>query len=309
MGNRFSRRRDAPVGSAETAATEQKTAEEPAVTQPAQDSGTTLAQEAVDTEDLEVVVRELVAIVACVPSEECVSEIKEVKAPELEPVAKDTPAPVQPEPVVLVSELSPPEPETAAEPKPVAEAQVAQEPDPEPVPEPEPTSNLEAEVEADAELISESVPAPAEALEQQTDVLTQEPLPDPVISSPTMIDLGVSDATPQPMDTPPSPDPTPALVDADEPSDIAVTDECQDGAEVSIISTLVPESEETSESLEKPMDVEAAGDMEQVVSDVNEETVSGLLQNLALKGNDLVADLIPTDVKIPDDAVVTDVST
>lgn len=304
MGNRFSRRRDAPVSSAETAATEQKTAEEPAVTQPAQDSGTTPAQEAVDTEDLDVVVRESVAVVASLPSEECVSEIKEVKAPESEPVAKDTPAPVQPEPVVLVSEPSPPEPE------PVAEAQVAPEPDPEPVPEPEPTSNLEAEVEADPELISESVPASAEDLEQQTDVLTQEPLPDPVISSPTMIDLGVSDATPQPIDTPPSPDPTPALVDADGPSDIAVTDECQDGAEVSIISTLVPQkSEETSESLEKPMDVEAAGNMEQVVSDVNEETVSGLLQNLALKGNDLVVDLIPTDVKIPDDALVTDMST
>lgn len=318
MGNRFSRRRDAPGNSAETAATEQKAAEEPEATQPAQDSGTMQTEVAADTENLDVVVKELVTLVAYSSPEECVEESKEVNAPdapgqlndvESESVAKDTPAPVQPEPLVLVSEPSPPEPEPAAEPKPVGEAPAAPEPAPEPVPEPEPTSNPGAEVEADPEPISEEAPVPAEVLEEQMDVLTQESLLDPVISSPALIDMGVSDATPQLINTPPSPDSNPAPVNADKPSGIAVTEECQDGADVSIISSCAPQKSEESESLEKPMEVEAAGNLEQVVNDVSEESVSGLLQNLVLKGNDVVADLIPTDVKIPDDTLITDMST
>lgn len=317
MGNRFTRKRDAPVNSAEPA-TEEKSAEEPEATQPAKDSGTVETQAAADEESLNVVVKELVTLVAYSTPEECVAESKEVNSPdppeqlsdvESESVAKDTPAPVQSKPLVLVSEPSPPEPEPAVESKPVAESPVAPEPAPEAVPEPEPTSNPEGEVEADPEPISEAAPAPVEALEEQIDVLTQESQAGLENSSPALVDMSVSDATPQPINTPPSPDSNPAPVNADKPSGIAVTEECQDSADVSIISTFVPQkSEETSESLEKP-EVEAAGNLEQVVNDVTEESVSGLLQNLALKGNDLVADLIPTDVKIPDDTPVTDMST
>lgn len=311
MGNRFSRRRDAPANSAETAATEQKTAEEPAATQPAEESGITQTQEAVEIENLDVVVGEPVTLVACIPPEECVSECKEVEAPaapaplndEPEPMAKETPAPVQAEPLVSVSEPTPPAPEPEPEPEPVAEAQLAPEPAPEPVPEPEPTSNPEAEVEAVPEPISESVPAQAEALEQQTDLLNQESLPEPEISSPPLIDMGVPDATPQPISTPPSL--IPAAVD--EPSDIPVTQECQDSAEVSVISTFEPEKPKET-CLDQLMEEEAAENLEQLVNDVHEESVSGLLKNLELKGNDLVADLIPTDVKIPDDTPIIDMS-
>lgn len=342
MGNRFSRRRDAPANSAEAAAPEQQTAEEPAATQPAEDSGIPQTQEAAKTVDLDVVVGEPVKQVACLPPEECVAECKEAEAPaapapvndaEPEPVAKETPAPVsepsppEPEPVAEPEPIAEPEPEPVAEPEPVpepapvlapepvpapepvAEAQLAPEPTPEPVPEPEPASSPEAEVEAVPEPVSVSVPAPAEALEQQTDMLTQESLPEPAISSPPLIDLGVADATPEAINTPPSPVPIPAPVSADEPSDIPVTEECQNSPEVPVISTLEPEKcEETSECLEKLVEVEAAENLEQLVCDVNEESVSGLLQQLELKGNDLLADLIPTDAKIPDDTPIIDMS-
>lgn len=87
-------------------------------------------------------------------------------------------------------------------------------------------------------------------------------------------------------------------------------EEFQDGAEAVVISTLEPEkSEETTESLEEPIEAEAAGNLEQIVSDVNEESVSGLLKHLELTGNDLVTDLIHSDVKIPDDTPIVDIST
>ncbi|TKS73359.1 hypothetical protein D9C73_007437 [Collichthys lucidus] len=298
MGNLLTKKQQATVTSAKAAAPQQKTAEEPAVTQPAKDSGITQTQEA-EPENPDVVVGESVKVVACLPSEECTSECKAPEAPaaaapqnnaEPESVAKESPAPVQPEPA----------PVPVAKPEPVAEAQLAPEPAPEPVPEPEPTSKPEEEVKAVPEPVSESVPDPAEDMEQQTEMLTQESLPEPEISSPPLIDLSVSDATPQLIDTPP----ISAAVSADEHSDIPVTQECQDSAEVSAISTLEAErSEETpEESLEKQMEVEAAGNLEQLVSDVNVESVSGLLQNLELKGND------PTDVKIPDETPITDTS-
>lgn len=316
MGNFLNRRRDPSANSGKTAATEQKTTEGPAATPPAPDSAAMQTQEAVQAEDLDVVAGKLVTQVASLPSEECSSECKEVKAPaaplndaEPESVAKETPAPDQPEPLVSVSEPSPSEPE----PKPVPEAQLAPEPAPEVVPEPEPTSNPEVEVEAEVEAVPEpvsvSTPTPAEALEQPVDMLTQESLPEPMISSPALIDLGVPDAIPEPIETPPSPAAIPAPDNADEPSDIpAVTEECQDNAEVPVTSTPELETpEETSESLEKVMEVEASGTLEPLVNDVNEESVSELLQNLELKGNDVVADLLPTDVKIPD--AITDMST
>ncbi|XP_044050772.1 protein TsetseEP-like [Siniperca chuatsi] len=247
MGNRLSRKQDTPGNCTETAATEQNTAEEQAAAQPAEDSEIMQTQEAIEIENLDLVLGEPVKLVACLPPEECTSECKEVEAPaaplndaEPELVAKETPVPVQPEPVVLVSKTSPPE----SEPKPVAEAQLAPEPAPEPIPEPETTSNPEAEIEAVPEPISESVPALAEALEQQTDLLTQESLPEPVLSSPPLIDLGVHDVTPQPINTPPSPVSIPSPVNADEPSDIPMTQECQDSVEVSVISTFELERSE-----------------------------------------------------------------
>ncbi|XP_034735036.1 magnetosome-associated protein MamJ-like isoform X6 [Etheostoma cragini] len=290
MGNQLNRR-GASSNSVETADTEQ----EPA--QPGEDSGLTLSQEAIRAENLDVVMVEPVTLMACLPTEECVSECQVTETPaaldpltEPEPVAKKTPAPVQPEP--LVSQPSPPE----SDPKPVAKAQLALEsvPEPEPVPKPEPEPELvpepEAEVETDPEPIVESVKAPAEVLEEKTDLLSQESLPEPVISSPPLIDLGVPDITPQPIDIPVC---ITAPVHADKPSNIPVTKECQQSAEVK-------ESENTSEPLEKLMGVEAAGNLEQLVSNINEESVCGLLKNLELKGNDLAEDLIPTDVEIPD---------
>ncbi|XP_034735033.1 E3 ubiquitin-protein ligase RNF12-B-like isoform X3 [Etheostoma cragini] len=302
MGNQLNRR-GASSNSVETADTEQ----EPA--QPGEDSGLTLSQEAIRAENLDVVMVEPVTLMACLPTEECVSECQVTETPaaldpltEPEPVAKKTPAPVQPEP--LVSQPSPPE----SDPKPVAKAQLALEsvPEPEPVPKPEPVpepelvpepvpepesvSEPEAEVETDPEPIVESVKAPAEVLEEKTDLLSQESLPEPVISSPPLIDLGVPDITPQPIDIPVC---ITAPVHADKPSNIPVTKECQQSAEVK-------ESENTSEPLEKLMGVEAAGNLEQLVSNINEESVCGLLKNLELKGNDLAEDLIPTDVEIPD---------
>ncbi|GAA6229000.1 proteoglycan 4-like [Lates japonicus] len=329
MGNKFSRRRDTLANNGETAATEQ-TAEEPAAPQPAEESEIAQTPETIEAEDLEVVVGEVVTPVVRLPSEECVAECKEPEAPaasatlndaEPEPVTKESSAPVQPEPLVSISKPeSPLESEPVAEPKPaavtepVAEAQLAPEPEPapapEPVSEPEPTSNPEAEVEPVPEPISESVPVPAEPLEQQTVMLTQESLPEPVPSSPPLIDLGVPDDTPQPANNPPAPAPIPDLVSADKPSDIPVAEECRDSTEAAKTSTSEPEkSEETSESPEKPMEVEAAENLEQLVSDVNEENISGLLQNLELKGNDLVSDLISDDVKIPDDAPIIQTST
>ncbi|XP_041650537.1 protein TsetseEP-like [Cheilinus undulatus] len=325
MGNRLSRRRDAPASSAEAAATEQKTAEEPAAVPAAEpapvpaaepaaeDSGIT--QEAV--QDEEVIVGEPVTPVACLPSEDCVAVCKGAEAPpapEPEPVAKEAPAPVQPEPPVQVSEPEPvaaPEPVSAPEPvpEPVAEAQLAPEPapepvtEPEPIPEPEPTSQPEPEVEP----VPESLPPPVEAPEPQIDLLTQESLPEPELPSPPLIDLGVPDEAPEPVDTPLIPEPVSAVESADV---IPVVEGGLDGTEDPVVSALEPEkSEETSEFLEKHIEVEVTEDLEKLMGDVNMENVNGLLKNLELKGNDLLTDLIPNDVTIADDTLITNMST
>ncbi|KAM9854595.1 uncharacterized protein ACBR49_003132 [Aulostomus maculatus] len=298
MGNKFSvaRKPETPVNSAEGAAPEKKAPEEPKTTQPG-DSGMT---QTVETEKLDVVVGESVTQVACLPNEECISECKAAEAAAAaaasdplsapEPVAKETPAPVEPEPLV-----SPPQPE------PVAEAQLSPELAPEPVPEPEPTPVPEAEVEADPEPTSEPVSAPAETPELEADLPTQESVPEP---SSLLIDLGVPDVTPQLINTTPSQFSIPDPVDADESTDIP---EGEENAEEAAISTSEPE--DTPESLEKPMEEEADGDLEQQVNDLTEENVSGLLTHLKLTGNDLLADLTHSDVKIPDDTPIVDIST
>ncbi|KAI4825471.1 hypothetical protein KUCAC02_021151 [Chaenocephalus aceratus] len=103
-----------------------------------------------------------------------------------------------------------------------------------------------------------------------------------LFSSLPLIGLGVPDVTPEPIDIPP----ITTAIDADEASDILVTEVCQN---------------RVVESVEELMEVEAADNLEQLASDFYEESVSGLLKNLELKGNDLVADLIPNDVNIPGD--------
>ncbi|KAM4572292.1 uncharacterized protein PAE49_007511 isoform 2-T2 [Odontesthes bonariensis] len=295
MGNRFSRRRDAPASSAETVAAEQKTAVEPATTDP-EDSAVTQTQEV--TENLDELAQEPVTSTACSPKEEYLTESKEEETPapgpindgESEPRLKETPAPVQPE--LLVSASNPPEPE----PKPVAEAQLAPEPAPEPVPEPESAS------EVDPAPIPEPVPAPVEDLEQHVDLLKQETLPESVSSSPPLIELSAPDDTP-------SPAPIPVPLSSDEPSNISAGEQHQECVEASEGSPPGhKESTETLEFLEKQTEVEAAERLETLGSDINEGSVSEILKNSELKGNDLLNDLISSDVKIPDASPVTDMS-
>nr|XP_020468502.1 calphotin-like [Monopterus albus] len=284
MGNTDSRRQDT-----NTAATEEKTAE----------SGITHTQEEEAVEDLDVVVGEPVEVVGRLPHGECVLECLEAEAPSATLSTRNDP---DPEPVhseLLVSASEPP-----SKSEPAAEAQLA----PEPFPEPEPSSNLESEVEAVCEPTSKPVPAPAKALEQQSDMLTQESLPEPVLSSPLLINPSIPGVTPKSVNTPPSPAPIPAPVNEDKPSDVLVTGKCQDSSEAAKISMLEPgKPEETSESLAKPTQNTEKLDLPE--SGISERSVSGLLKNLELEGNDLATDLIVSDVKIPDDTPITDIST
>ncbi|XP_028287682.1 protein TsetseEP-like [Parambassis ranga] len=292
MGNRLSRRRDVPAGTTE--AIEQKTTEGVAATPPAEDSATTQTQEI--AENLEVVVGEPVTEVACVPGEECVSECKEedapaapVKAAEPELLLTETTAQV--EPLVAASNESPPEPK----PEPT-EAQLTPESAQEPVPEPESSSNPEADIELVCEPIIEPTPDPAEALEQQTELLAQDYVPEPEISSAPLVDLGVPDVTPFL---------APIQVNADDSSDIPIGE--QGSSEAAENSTHEPEK--PAEPTEPPTEVEAAVCLEKPESDVNEESVCEILKNLELKGNDHVSDLMQSDVNIPDDTPITDMST
>lgn len=285
MGNRFGRRREAPASNPETVASEPKTTKEPD-----KDSAVTQTQEVTKSENLDVVAEEQVTPALCLPSEECASECKEAEAsaasgPSTQPapVEKEDPTPAHPEPQVSASKPSPPEP--------VAEAQFA------PVPEPVPASNPDGDTEL-VQPVSEPVPAPADDLEQQADQLTQESLLEPDVSSPPSADLGIPDVTPSP-----APIPVP-----DEPSDPTDGEKCQDSDETTDTSTFEPEkSAETH--VEKPMEVEAEERSEKLGSDVNEESISETLKNLELRGNDLVSDLIPSDVNILDDTPITDMST
>lgn len=297
MGNRFSRRRDVPASSAET---EQKNVEEPATSKPAEISAVTQTQVA-ETENLDVLAGVPVTSVARTPKEDGVTECKEVEIPavsdpikdgEPELVVKD-PAPVQPE--LLISAINPPDPE----PKPDVEADLAPELAPEPVPEPESASYPEAALKP----ISEPVPAPAGSLEQHTDLLTQESLPEPMLSSPPLIDLGA------PGDIS-SPAPIPVPLSPHEPSNISAGEQCEENVEAAEDFPLEPEeSTETSAFLEEQTKVEAAECLETLGSDVIRGSVSGVLKNLEMSGNDLLNDLIPSDVKIPDDTPITDMST
>ncbi|KAM4618354.1 uncharacterized protein ACJ7VT_007758 [Polymixia lowei] len=307
MGNKFIRRRETPADSGETTASEQKATENPVATQQAEDSVISQNQEAVEPEKPAATVEEPVAAAASEPVEESVPATKTEPEPEVPvastplevepaPVAKEDPVPAQPEPqpepLVSASETPAPKPE----PEPVTEPAPAPIPEPvvEAVPEPEPV------VEAIPEPIPE--PAPAESMEQEAAQLTQESLPEPVISSAPLVDVGVPDLT-QPINTPPSP--------ADVPDPANPDGEGENGIEAAVNSMPVQEkSTESGESLEKPVEPESevVGDVEQLVCDVNEVIDSGLLKHLDLTGNDLINDQTPTDVKIPDDIPVEDIS-
>lgn len=305
MGNRFSRRRDVPVSSAETVVTQQKTSVQPVTSEPAEESAVTPAQEVAQTEKLDALVEEPVTSVACSPKNESTSECTEAEIParpapvnESEPEVKETPAAVDPEPL---SSSKAPEPEPIAAQKPFDEAQFTPEPAPEPVPEFESVSCLEADTKAALEPISESEPAPAEALEQHTELPTQDSLPEPALSSPLLIDFGVLDVTP-------SPAPVPVLLSPDEPSNISAGEQCKGIVEAAESATLEPEkSTEMSEFLEEQIEVEAGEIVETLGSDVNNESLSEILKNSELKGNDLHNDFIPSDVKIPDDTPIMDI--
>ncbi|XP_013867788.1 pollen-specific leucine-rich repeat extensin-like protein 1 [Austrofundulus limnaeus] len=278
MGNRFSRRRDAPVSSAGTVVTEEKTEAEPATTEE-ENSEITQTPEAVETEQLKAGESE-----ACSPKHESGSKDMQslTSAPqkdaESESTVKETPPPVQNEP--LLSTIKPPEPEELAKPEPDTEAQLA--------PNPEPPSHQES----DSGPISE--PTTAEPLEQYTDLLNQEPLPESFFSSPPLIDWSAPDTVSAPASTPVS-----------ELPNISAAEQHEGRAEPVGGSTLEPEKfTETPEFLEE----EAAGCTKTPESDVDEENVCEVLQNLELKGNDLLNDLIQGEVKIPEDAPIPDVS-
>lgn len=309
MGNRLSRRREAPANGAETAATEQKAAEEPVATQQAE---APQIQQVVEAEKPAVVVEEAAVI------EPVVESVPEPEAPATsapldvtpEPVAEEALAPPPPvklepeaEPLVSVSEL--PAPEPVVEPEPIPEPVVEPEPIPEPVVEPEPTP--EPVVEPELVVVPEPIPEPiletepVPTLEQEIDLLTQVSLPEPLISSAPLVDLGVPDLTPSPV---------PAI--PDEPADLPGVQECHGIIEAAVNSMLMPEeSKESWESLEKPLEPESvgAGNVEQLLCDVNSEvTDSGLLKHMDLTGNGRVDDLIPNDIKIPDDIPIADMS-
>ncbi|XP_011605232.1 vegetative cell wall protein gp1-like [Takifugu rubripes] len=183
MGLKFSKKRDAPVNSAEGA-------EEPAAARPegAEDEpGTAQEGEAGDKQDLDVVVMKPATPVASLPNEDCVWERKEVEEGE-EAESKDAPA----DPLV-------PEPTTEADPDPATGAQVVP-------PEPEPAMNPADSLPVD--------PEPAPEAQAHKDTVTVATVPDPVMTSPALGDLG---------DPAPGPDATPASVNPD--------DECRNKCE------------------------------------------------------------------------------
>lgn len=293
MGNRFSRRRDAPASCA-AAAAEQKTEAGPARTNPE----LTQTQESIESERLDVMDDESGTTEASSPKHECVSGDKEVPSPvallpkndaEPESTVMETPPPVQIEP--LISAIEPPEPEGPAQPALVAEAQLALKP------EAEPSSHQDAE----AEPPSEPAPTTAEPLEQHTDLLNQESLPEAVLPSPPLIDLSVPDVSS-------APDSIPAPLNPGKSPNLSAA-EHEGRLEPAGGSSLEPENfTETSEFVEKQMEVEAAGRTKTPGSDVTEENIRDVLKNLELEGSDLLNDLIQSEVQMPEDAPFTDVS-
>ncbi|XP_034032547.1 predicted GPI-anchored protein 58 [Thalassophryne amazonica] len=284
MGNRLFKKQEASSSTDQTVAAEQKLAKEPMTTQP-EDSGAMLNQEVAESGKPDIVESENVT--PALPKEECVACAEPLAAAlqsEAENLAKEAPAPV-----LGVSVPSPPEP--------AAVHQLAAESKPKP------------NVEAMPVPISES--APAEPAPQAMN-LTEESVHDPTPSSLPSVEPAIPDLSSQPDKAPAAPAdiPAPAAsadipapVIPEVPSDVPA-EECS--AEGVVIPTSVPEkAAETSESL-KPTEGEATGNSEKLMSDVNMKSISGQLKQLELSGSDLVADLIPSDIKMSADTTVAD---
>ncbi|KAM9377788.1 uncharacterized protein KZ484_010091 [Pholidichthys leucotaenia] len=280
MGNKFSRRRDAPAKNAETVTPEQKTTEESAARKTADDSAASQIQVVTDRGNLDVVMEEPATTEGCLSSQQCVSECKEVEDPPApEPVVEESSTAAQTEILVSATKASPTEPE---------ESLVS----------PEPQTQGE-DVEA-VQPTSESGPTPDETLLQQTDLLRHGAPPEPELSSPLVADFGIADVTP-------SSAPNSDSVTPDEASGVPAGE--KDSAELAESSPLEPERcAGTSESPKELIEVEAAEFYEKHMSDANEERASEILKALELKGNDLVTDFMLSDVKLPDDTPFIDVS-
>lgn len=199
-------------------------------------------------------------------------EPEPLKDAEPQPAVIDTPAPEQTEPESAVEE--PPVADTKPEPEP--------EPEPEPVPEPQSTPIPVPELEIPAEIVCQL--PPPEVLELNTETLNQELLPEPVVCSLPLSETSTSDVA---------------------PDETANVEEDQDVAEAlaGAVTTDPPAPEDQSE----PPEAEVTGSLAQMVSDGTEE-ISGLLQDLALKGSNLMADLTAVDVKTPDEPCVAEMS-
>lgn len=179
-----------------------------------------------DKQELDVVVMTPASPVASLPKEDCVWESKEVKEGE-EAESKVTP---EPDPATGVLVCSP-----------------------------EPDTTLKA-----AGLPVD--PEPASEAQGHKDIITIETIIEPVMSSPTVDELG---------DPAPGPDPTLASVNPD--------DDFHD------------KSEETSGSPGELVEAELAGSSQEVRNDVDEGGVDNLLENLELTESDLTADIITAD--------------
>lgn len=213
-------------------------AEEPTVAQPEEPEmqpGTTLEHDPDDKQDLDVVVMTPASPVASLPKEDCVWESKEVKE-EDEAELKGIPAPADPS-----------------------------------VPDPDPaTGALVCSTLTPAGPPVDPEPA-SEALGHK-DTLTIETIIEPIMSSPTMDELGDPAPAPGPG---PGPEPTPASVNLDDD----FHDKC----------------EETTESAGELVEAELAGSSQKVGNDVDEGGVEKLLENLELTESDLTVDIIPAD--------------
>lgn len=232
MGIKFSRKRDASVNGAEAA----EAAEEPTVAQPEEPEmqpGTALEHDPDDKQDLDVVVMTPASPVASLPKEDCVWESKEVKE-EDEAELKGTPAPAEP---------------SVPDPDPAAGALVC-------------SALTPAGPPVDPERDSEAL--------GHKDTLTIETIIEPIMSSPTMDELG--DPAPAPG---PGPEPTLASVNPDDD----FHDKC----------------EETTESAGQLVEAELAGSSQEVGNDADEGGVEKLLENLELTESDLTADILPAD--------------
>lgn len=214
-------------------------AAEPTVAQPEEPEnqpGTTPEHDAEDKQDLDVVVMKPGSPVASLPKEACVWESREGE--EGEGKAAADPAVPEPDPATGAQVCSP-QPETTINP---------------------------ASLRGD--------PEPASAAQGHKDTVTIETMPDPVMSSPTLDELGD-----------PTPGPEPAQFTSVHPDD-EFHDKC----------------EETSESLGALMGAELAGSSQEVRNDMDDGGVDKLLENLELMGSDLNADVIPADTDTCDDS-------